>query len=364
MKKINILFTVWGLTYGGAERFVLNVVKNLDKEKYNIVLFCDSQKTGPMEKEFKENGATVVYSRYHRFRHPLKYIKQIKSLLVSEKIDIIHANDDCNMVFPLIAKTKKVKFVAHSHNTVFRFTNNKIVSALLVKAILNLISRNADSRIACSMEAGRAMFGKKSFQVICNGIEVQKFRFSSVKRDRLRKQYKINKKTTVLLNIGRLDRQKNQSFLVDIFEKFQKYNRNSRLIIIGDGVEKERLQERVNALGLREDILILPSRGDVADYYNMADVFVMPSLFEGMPVVSIEAQVNGLRCVFSDSITREADHFGDAVFLSLERSPDYWAKTILGMGLKRNEHGNIDDYDIKNVVEEIDGVYLKLETGK
>ncbi len=366
MKKINLLFTVWGLSYGGAERFVLNLVKQLDKRKYNIVVFSDNQKKGPMQNDFEKSGVKVIYSNVHRFKHPLKYLRLLKEIITEEKIDIIHANDDLNMIFPLLAKSKEIKFVSHSHTTKFKFTKNKFLSFVAQKIISKYISKYSDSRLSCGFEAGKALYGKKKYQVINNGVEIEKFKFSKKKRALLRKDYKIKDDETVILNVGRISEEKNQDFLIDVFAKYRKLNRKSKLVIIGDGNNKQLLVEKIKTMRLKNNVILLPSQDDIAKFYNMADIFVLPSLFEGMPMTSVEAQINGLVCVFSDAVPKEADHLGNAEFLPLQSTPKEWANKIHNLSLERQKYDSdvFSNYDVKNMAITVDGIYANFNCYK
>ena len=178
----------------------------------------------------------------------------------------------------------------------------------------------------------------------------------------MRKKYKIKKSDTVLLNIGRMDKQKNQSFLIDVFTEYHNINKSSKLIIIGDGIEKQNLEDKIMRNNLGTNVLLLPPQNDTSSFYSLADVFVMTSLFEGMPVVSIEAQANGLKCIFSNAITRESNHSGDADFLPLDAGPQKWANKIADLGLSHtpSEYGRIKKYDIKSIAHEINEIYFSL----
>ncbi len=362
MKKTTILFTIWSFGYGGAERFVLNIIKRLSKEKYSFIIFSDSQKDGPLMKEFVEAGAKVYSATYHRFKHPIRHRKELMKIIIEENVDIVHANDDLNMIFPLLANKRRAIFIAHSHNTVFRFTNNKIISFALSHLIKRYISRHADYRVGCSDLAGIALFGKRKYSVILNGIELDRFSFNIKKRMDLRQTLNIQEDSVVILNIGRLVKQKNHEFLIEVFRKFNERKRNSYLVIIGDGVDREKLRQKADESGVGEKIFILSGRKDVSDYYNLADFFVMPSLYEGMPMTSIEAQANGLKCIFSNAITKEADHNGASIFLPLSCGPEKWSDIMLNLDTKRNTNacGKIIEYDIREVTKKVDDLYKRI----
>ena len=362
MEKINILYTVWGLSYGGAERFVLNLVKKLDRTKYNIIIFSDRNEEGPLEKDFVKCGAKVIYSKYHRFKHPIKYVKQLKTVIKEEKINIIHANDDFNMIFPLMAKSHSVKFIAHSHSTSFRFTKSKILTKLARIIVPKMISNKADVLLGCSNDAGEALFDKNSYYVISNGIELEDYEFNSDIRKELREKYGIGKDEKVFLNIGRMDVAKNQTFLIDVFGEYYKIDNKSKLIVIGDGDKKSEIIQKIKNLHLENNVILIPPTNDANKFYNIADVYIMTSLYEGMPMTSIEAQTNGLKCIFSDTISKEADHAGDTLYIPLEKRSKYWATVIANTGFNRHvlDPALIARYDMDEIAKTVQSVYNAL----
>lgn len=362
MKKITVLYTIWNMGYGGAERLVLNIIKNLDKDRYKIIVFSDSPKKGPLEEEFKKAGAVVLLSPVNRFRHPVKFVNALKRIIRNYDIDIIHANDDLNMIFPLLAKGERVKFIAHSHNTKFRFTRSRLLSTIVKKATYRLIEKKSDIRLACNEDAGRALFKKLDYDCIHNGIDISQFSFDNKKRNELRRKYSIGKDETVVLNVGRLFKVKNQAFLIEVFDEYRKNNKKAKLVIIGDGEEKANLESKIQEKSLAGYVLLVPSSSNIADYYNIADCFVMTSLYEGMPTVSVEAQANGLKCVFSDTISKDADHSGDSLFVPLEDGPKKWADAISSVctGRRKTICGDIGDYDAAAISKHISTIYEEL----
>lgn len=362
MKKMNILFTIWSFEYGGAERFVLNLIKALDKTIYNPIVFSDKNQKGPLENEFKKAGAKVIYSRFHRFKHPKKFTNQLKEIIKEEKIDIIHANDDLNMYFALKAKPESVKLIAHSHTTNFKFTNNAVLSKLLSQHIKKYIIKKADLRLSCGREAGGALFGNKDYQLIENGILLNDYYYSEKTRMGLRNELGIPADYVVMLNIGRVDKNKNHTFLVEVFTEYQKINKESKLVIIGNGYAMPELKESIEKNNLQSEVIVLNPRENAYEYYNLADVFVMPSLYEGMPMVSVEAQTNGLKCVFSSTISKEADHLGTAEFISLDKTPKEWAEKIFKLDLKRENNvcDKMDKYNIKMIATTMSKCYADL----
>lgn len=356
MKKINILYTIWGTSFGGAEKFVLNVVKCLNKDKYNIVIFSDSDKIGPLKKEYEKAGAKVIISKYHRFKHPIKFIRQIKSVVADEGINIIHANDDYNMIFSLVVKSKAIRYVAHSHSTKFFFTKSKIATFFARIIIPAIIRNKADVLVGCSNEAGDKLFSRKKYMVIPNGIEMNNFIYSDKNRNCTRKKMKIKNDEKVILNIGRMDNAKNQTALIDIFANYHAMNDNSKLLIIGNGPERKNIENKVSKLGLTKSVSILEPQKDICDYYNAADVFVMTSKFEGLPMVLIEAQANGLPVVASTTISSESKINDNFEFINLDDDYNEWTNTIQKMK-RQKPNKTIGQYSIETSSRRLEKIY-------
>jgi glycosyltransferase involved in cell wall biosynthesis len=192
-----------------------------------------------------------------------------------------------------------------------------------------------------------------------NGIDIERYEFSESLRDKLRGQYKISKSTSIWLTIGRLEEVKNQEFLIDLL-KNHFIDSNEILFIIGNGSLHDNLQNQINNSSLSNRVYLLPARDDVNEYYSMADFFVLPSLFEGVPTVGIEAQANGLKCIFSDRVAKEVAVSENSLFLPLDQ--DIWAKELKkkpkGIKYRNNlQDESIQAYNIKMTVKKLEEIY-------
>ena len=218
--------------------------------------------------------------------------------------------------------------IAHSHST----TNKKEHLRNFIKNILRLFSKKyATHYFACSELAGRWLFGDKTFNkgevtVINNAIELEKYKFNEQTRDSLRAKYGLTNQF-VIGHIGRFMSQKNHTFLIDIFYEVVKRQHNSKLLLIGDGPLYDEIVNKVHTLNLDDKVVFTGVKQNAYDYYNAMDVFVLPSLYEGLPVVGVEAQANGLPIVTSDTVTRDLNIAGGVDYLSLGETASFWAKT-------------------------------------
>lgn len=360
-KKIRVLQISGAMNMGGQETLIMNLFRNIDRDKFEFDFAVHDEKENYYEKEIKELGGTMIRLS-PMSKGPsknflgIKHCRDLASVLKTNHYDVVHRHGNSGVIVLdlIVCRLCGVPMrIAHSHNT---FCENKYISLMVRPLFRNF----ATKRLACGEESGKALFGKQPFEVINNGIDLKKFHFSDSKRKSLRKKYKINDSDTVLLNVGRLEKQKNHSFLIDVFKAYHKVNPHSKLVIIGEGSLQKMLEDQISQYELTNNVLILPNQHNISDFYNIADVFIMTSLFEGMPTVSVEAQANGLQCVFSDVITKEADHSGYTKFISLDAGANAWAKLIAGLDLSRksSDCGKIKEYDIKNVAQKISDIYL------
>lgn len=330
-RSINILHVVAGMNRGGAETFLMNILRTIDRDNYKFIFLCYGDATFDFENEINNLGGELVRVKDVKDVGIAEHLKDIRKIIKKYKIDVVHAHTYYNSMFALIAgymmgvKTR----IVHSHNT--RSESRPSLKKRAYFAISNLMIRIfATEFLACGVDAGRALFGKtKSFTVIPNGINVNQFKFKSSRRKEVRDELRIEDNVTVILHAGRFEEQKNHEYLIDIFRRYYKLNRNSVLILVGRGPLEDDIKILVDDYGLKDHVYFLGVRSDMANLYSAADFFVFPSLFEGLPVVLVEAQASSLSCIVSDTIDRAIDITGLVSFASIASGgADKWAKHI------------------------------------
>ena len=315
---------------GGVESVVMNYYRHIDKTKIQFDFICDNDSTDiPYEEIRKLGGEIILVPPYQQI---LNYQKELIKLFKENKYKIVHSHINTLSVFPLRAAKKAgvpVR-IAHSHST----SNKKEWEKNLIKNILRPFSKVfATDYMCCSELAGRWLFGDKEYDkgnvyLLNNAIEVDKFLYNPELRKQKRKEFNINDDTLVIGHIGRFVEQKNHRFLIDIFNEIHKSKENSVLMLVGQGPLMEETKEKVESLGLSNYVMFLGQRNDVSELYQVFDVFVLPSLYEGLPVVGVEAQAAGLLCIFSDDMTKETKVLDTTEFL-LEKKSKEWASFIL-----------------------------------
>ena len=227
----------------------------------------------------------------------------------------------------------------------------------------------ADYLFACSDKAGKWLFGEKAithsnYRMIPNGVDLQRFVFNNEKRDQMRRKLGIAEDAFVLGHIGRVTVPKNHKFLVHLFAEYHKENINSKLLLVGDGELFEDVKQQVTHLDINEAVIMVGSKTNTEDYYQAMDVFVFPSLWEGLPVSVVEAQANGLQCLLSDVITHDVDLTDQVQYLPLNEK-NIWLERIAYIQKKKRmaaTAGNqlkLQPFDSMVVAKKLQDFYLK-----
>ncbi len=296
-----------------------------------------------------------------------KYQKVLKEKLKGYKI--VHCHLGTMAVFALkAAKTADVPVrIVHSHST----SNKQEFVRNLMKNMLRPLSKiYATDYMCCSELAGRWLFGDKVYDegkvyLLNNAIDLEKFTYNEQLRNRKRKELDIDQDTFVIGHIGRFVEQKNHRFLIDIFNEVHKQIPNSLLLLAGQGPLMDEIKEKVNHLNLKKNVMFLGQRSDVNELFQAMDVFCLPSLYEGLPVVGVEAQASGLPCFFSNDMTKETKVLKTTKFLSLKQNIKEWIISIIQFA---NSHQRCDTsieitnkgFNIKSEVDSLEKYYANI----
>lgn len=352
---------------GGVESVVMNYYRHIDRTKIQFDFLCDEDSTNIPYEEIEQLGGRVIL--IPPYQKVFKYQKELIRIFKENKYKIVHSHINTLSVFPLRAAKKagvKVR-IAHSHST----TNKKEWKKNLLKQVLRPVSKvYATNYMCCSELAGRWLFGDKTYDssqvyLLNNAIDLDKFKYNEKLRKEKRKELGISDDTLVIGHIGRFVAQKYHTFLIDIFNEVHKKNNNSILLLAGQGPLKEEIENKVKELKLNDSVRFLGQRNDVNELYQAFDVFCLPSLYEGLPVVGVEAQATGLLCIFSDDMTKETKVLDTTEFLSLNNTPKDWADSILG-DVKRykridtSKEMTSKNFNIKEEAKKLEKYYLNL----
>lgn len=359
MKRI--LFVSSYLARNGTEAFMMNVFRNIDKSKYHIDFLIFSREDIAYEEEIKCAGSEIFVVTQRKVS-PLLYYKELLSFFKHHKgeYQVIHwCMTSFSSIWPLIcAHLYKVPIIiCHSHNSDCRGLHNKILHYIF-RPIAN---RLCTYKLACSEKAAYWCFNKRDAIIISNGIDLQKFSFSVQNRNSARKQLKIADSTFVIGHVGRFDPVKNHNFIIEIFIYYLGRNTDAKLLLIGIGALEKAIREKVVSLHLEERVLFLGERNDVNYLMDAMDFFVMPSLFEGLPFVLIEAQAAGLPCLTSNTVDKSVKITPNLYFSSLG-DPEKWADTIESIRISY-KRGKTDSYivdsgfSIDSTIARLDNMY-------
>lgn len=346
---IRILQVVNDMHRAGLETMLMNYYRNIDRTKIQFDFLTHRPNKSDYDDEIIAMGGRVYYApRLYPQNYPT-YFKWMRQFFYEHpEYKIIHSHIDSMSYLPLLA-AKKVGIpirIAHSHNT----SIDKDFKYILKQIFRFNITTVSNLYCACGQNAGKFLFKNHKFTVIPNAIEASHFLFSQNIRNRKREELNLKNKF-VVGHVGRLSYQKNHKFLIQIFKEVHKMQNNAILVLVGVGEKEKKIRKQVNELGLQNSVMFLGNRSDVNELYQAMDIFVMPSLFEGIPVVGIEAQFSGLQCVFSDKVPKEVDIFNESNFISLKLDEKEWAIKILELGKHINRANHIDiksEYNIIN----------------
>ena len=357
MRPVRVLYASGGaLDFGGITSFMLSYASRFDREQVAVDFLVHGMQEGPREQEAAALGAKIWHVPYKR-DHYLKNRAAVREVLFTGGYEIVHAHmDGMNGSVLAMAKAAGIPArISHCHNTGF-LTGNP-VKARIHRMAADRIPSVATDLMACSPEAGRFLYGTHPFSVIPNAIEPGRFRFSPEKREAFRNRYGADADTLVAGCVARYDDvQKNQLFLLDAFRKALEDGGKRKLLLIGEGPDRPKLEERIRALGLEGKAVLTGSVGDIPGILSALDLFCLPSRFEGLGIVLIEAQAAGLPCIASDPVPRCTEVTGCS-YLPLEQ--ETWAAAIRSAVPARER--TVDPERFAEAGYDIDAEALKLQ---
>lgn len=360
-KPIRILHIVQKMEAGGTQAFLMNLYRNIDRDKIQFDFLVEYEEKEFYDDEIISLGGKIYYTNFRKTLNVIKFKKTLSNILKEHpeyKIVHIHATAIGKICTDVAKKCGVKTIIAHTHNN-SAVKDWKYYPKILLR---KLYTKGPTDFFACSEDAGRYTFKNKKFTVVYNAIDIDKFLFKQEIREEFRKELNIEDKF-VIGNIGRLHEQKNQSFLIDVFYEIQKRKDNAILLIVGKGPLENELKEKVSNLGIDNKVYFLGNRKDIERIYQGMDVFVLPSLFEGLGIVAIEAQVSGLPVIASTGVAKEANITNNIRNIDLSEPIDVWVEAICKT--KVNNRKSIEDivrkskFNIKNNVKFLQEFYLK-----
>lgn len=363
MKKIKIVNIVSRMIFGGVESVIYNYYSNMDLSKFELYIITKKDYKPEAVEKFKKIGFNFIFIDDWE-KEPKKVKSQLLEIFDKNKFDIIHSHlSHTNFYFMYLAYIAKIPIrISHSHLSVKDKSIKDKIKHFLYKRLIWMF---ATDFVACGKEAAKNLYNsKKNVVIFNNAIDMEKYVYNDVTRKEYREKLEISSNSLCLGTIGRMTYQKNQEYLIDIFANIKNQNKDSKLIIIGDGENKEKLLSKILKMNLQDDVILLGNRNDVAQLLNVFDIFVLPSLYEGLPVVGIEAQASGLKCFFSNNIDETVKLSDNCFFLSIEENPEIWSNFILKESAYNREKMNDvitkSGFNIRTEGKRMEKYYLSL----
>lgn len=376
MNPLRILF-VFGcpLKKGGTENVMINIVKNIDRDRFHIdFLIFDKTPDQSDDKKYLESLGCEFYQITARGVDRKLHNRELDEFFRDHKYDIVHTHMDAIGEEALkAAKKHGVKaLIAHSHNT-DQLDNPKGLKDHLHKCYLiyekRLLRRYAGYFVACSPEAGKWLFGDKicngdKYLLLNNSIDSSAYAYDEDTRNAVRKELGLDGRK-VIIHVGQFRTQKNHGMVIDVFNELHKRDDSYKLVLVGTGEEQDNIKAKAEELGLREDVLFLGNRNDIPGLLTASDIFLFPSLYEGLPIALLEAQAADLICVVSDTISEVALLTEKVKSLSLSASPSVWADVTEAMMKEynvrcdRREFFIEKGFDISTNIRKLEDLYKR-----
>ena len=359
MRKIKVVMITSYFDRNGVTSQVMNYATNLDKDRFQVFIAAGEPYDIGYEKMCQENNIELC-KLPQKQKNAYAYYRTIYSYLKKVRADIVHVHGSSALITVelLIAMLAGVPVrVSHSHNTI---CSHPLLHQVL-KPILKVVS---NYHLACGELAGKWMYGDGAFQVVPNAFDTKVFVLNSDKRFSIREKLGVDD-NLVIGHIGKFNSQKNQKYLIRAFERLSYKDDKAMLLLVGNGPDLENIRDYARHTTCAGRIIFWGETANPESLYSAMDIFVLPSRFEGLPVVLLEAQISGLPCIVSDKVTREVD-FGDIVWKSIEDDPQTWADTMILMQQRTEEQRmqyrlqhekQIAHYDIRESVKLVENIY-------
>lgn len=343
---IRILHILHSMNRGGAENAIMNYYRHIDRDKIQFDFLLTEQNHTLFEDEILSLGGRVYRVPLLTKRNPFPYLRGVRRFLKEHpEYKIVHSHTSSKSVFPLaIAWSCGVPVrCSHSHNS----SSERGVNGLIRNALMPFLKLTATDYLACGDQAGEWLYGKKTFkkgkvQVFKNVIETDKFRLNMEIRKNYRHKFGFTDDMMVLGHIARFSEQKNHLFDIDILLALHRRGQKAKLLLVGGGELENTIRKKSLEMGVADDVIFVGIVPNVYDYEQAMDIFLLPSLYEGLPLSIIEAQVSGLPCFTTKGKVSPECSVTDLVsYLSLELGGDAWAEQII----EANYKPRVDQYE-------------------
>lgn len=360
MEPIRVLQVATIMNRGGLETMLMNYYRKLDKDKIQFDFMVHREERGDYDDEIEAMGGKIYRMPSIRPGNYRKYFKKLDEFFKCHpeyKVVHSHINENSGFVLKYAKKYGIECRIAHSHQSDLKI-DYKYPFRLYGRAHL----KNANKFFACGDRAGKWLFGnKKDITILNNAVDTDSFVYNESLRNKVRKELNIYDKFAIG-HVGRFQPQKNHKFLIEVFNEIYKQNKDAVLLLIGTGDLYDEVRKQVEELELQHAVKFLGLRTDIPELMQGMDLFLFPSLFEGLPVVLVEAQSSGLKCVTSTGVTKESNITDSVEFINIDLGAKYWADKILNMNKTRKDNTRIlkeKGYDSSTNIKWLRDFYLE-----
>lgn len=371
MGKIKILYVGAGpLINRGVEKYITQVVEKIDVNRFQIDVFTPNDcRSDYFRSIIESNGGKIIegHGRESHIFREIDYYKTLCEYLTNNSYDIIEIQSGSILFLGLGIKASNKcavsGIIAHTHNT-----QNNPLKASIKKALIYRSLNNAHLYFACSEKAAYETFPRSiaaKAKVINDAIDISRFTYSAKERKQVRQAFGVNDTTTVFGCVGAFTEQKNHMFLLDVFKEICTLNSDSVLWLFGDGQLRKKIEKKIQCFGLQKKVVLFGNRSDVNKFYQGMDCCIIPSLFEGLCIVAVEAQAAGLPVVAADTLPDNVKLTDIISFVSLKENPSDWAKKCIASSQAKNRKDtNMEirkaGYDIDTMVQSLAKEYSLL----
>jgi len=359
---IRVLHVIGDMGAGGAQAFIMNYYRNVDRNKVQFDFAVRSYDKKFFDDEIEELGGKLYRVPWFNVKNYFSYKRFWENFFKEHpEIDIVHGHlGSSAQVYLSVAKKYGKIAIAHSHSVA---PKKKDLYNYIYKIFSYPTRYIADYLFACGKNVGIDRYGKKKkVFIVPNAIDVESFLYNEENRKKIRNELKIND-NFVIGHVGRFYYPKNHEFMIDIFKEINIKNPNSKLLLVGSGELMEKIKEKVKSLNLEKDVIFVGAKNNVNEYLSAMDLFLFPSIFEGLPVALIEAEASGIKCISSTNVPKESDVTGLVDFIDLN-DKQKWIDAVLNIEKDYKRISTIDmitkaGYNIKEKSNWLTDFYIK-----
>ena len=357
---LRILHVVTNMDRGGLETMIMNYYRKIDRDKIQFDFLTHRTGHFDYDDEIKSLGG-IIYSLPRLNPFSLRYRNALSNFFSEHsEYKIIHVHQDClsSIILKEAERHKVPVRIAHAHSS----NQDKNIKLLIKLFYKRFIPKYATQLFACGKEAGDWMFGGAPYDIINNAIDSSKYVYNPDKRKSIRTDLSIQPYELIIGHVGRFAQVKNHTFLIDVFHEISKQYK-AKLLLVGDGEFRDTIDCKVKAYNLEDKVIFTGVQSNVSDYLQAMDVFVFPSLYEGLPLTLVEAQASGLPCVISDAIPSECKKTDLVTQLSLDSGSEKWAEMVIALSQTKRKDTSAQiiasGFDIKNNANKLADFYIE-----